>query len=144
MKKKISEMTDEEIRLLNKSRDKSIDPQKHEFGGYEQNPLFEKTIKIYKKDLYPRTGRHTKSIKQLGKYKETSKGVYIFWYNDDVVYVGQSKTLQPKLSVHKTMNNSWAWNYISWLPEKIDGERFMIESYLIRLYKPKYNIIGIE
>ena len=110
---------------------------------YGSFPITEMTITIYSKDIYPKIFRKTKNIyDKISMMYNESAGVYILWYKDDVVYVGQSKDVCKRLMRHNNDHTSWKWNYVSFIPCKDEAMRMMKELMLINYYQPRYNKIG--
>ena len=104
--------------------------------------LSEKELLIFHKEilideLTSRVTRHSKRIKYLGKY---CGGIYVLWNKDDIVYVGQTKNLQNRLHQHKDDHPNWKWNYLSFIEEKNQADRVIVEAMLIKRCHPTYNI----
>lgn len=82
-----------------------------------------------------------------------SSGVYIFKSNDEVIYVGSSKNLYKRMSVHNTaIKKGSAHGYKQDLYQYLQSNHFIVEfqltddyrqleQKLVEKYNPKYNAI---
>ena len=99
-----------------------------------------------------------KTISNLPKIKitkdnfsklSTNPGVYIFWRNNKVVYVGKAVNLKKRLSSYlqlkldpKTSKMISSAESLCYIKVENELEALLLESYLIKKYQPKYNIIA--
>ena len=63
------------------------------------------------------------------------RGIYFLFYDDELVYIGQSENVHKRVPCHivdKKFNN---WNYIEYPEEDLDE----LEAEYILKYQPKYN-----
>ena len=92
-----------------------------------------KTISFDLNKIYPKRSRQYRH----GSYEP---GVYLLWYNEKVVYVGQTKQdVRKRLLKHENKK----WNRYSFVPVINENERLMTELLLIEHFNPMYNKIGI-
>lgn len=90
--------------------------------------LVSKKIELRDYELYPKIPK-----KNRKKYNKTTNCVYVLWYNDDIVYVGQTAKFGTR--VHKDK----VWNFFSLIQVDDYVERSMKELLLIDYYQPHYN-----
>lgn len=77
-----------------------------------------------------------------------SAGVYTFWENDIPIYIGKSVNLKSRLNSYllpnlgaKTKAMVKAAQKVTFIKVNSDLESLLLESSLIKKYKPKYNIV---
>ncbi len=75
-------------------------------------------------------------------------GVYTFWKNKTPIYIGKSVNLKSRLNSYlaitlgiKTAKMVSEADEVSFVEVNSDLESLLLESFLIKKYKPKYNIV---
>ena len=75
-------------------------------------------------------------------------GVYTFWQNKKPIYIGKSVNLKSRLNSYlavnlgvKTQQMVSSSNDLTFIEVQSDLESLLLESALIKKYKPKYNIV---
>ncbi|MFZ3301410.1 MAG: GIY-YIG nuclease family protein [Microgenomates group bacterium] len=75
-------------------------------------------------------------------------GVYTFWKDKDPIYIGKSVNLKSRLNSYlaitlgiKTAKMVSEADEVSYVEVNSDLESLLLESYLIKKHKPKYNIV---
>lgn len=92
-------------------------------------------------------------ISKFGFTKESAKrtpegeGVYIFWNDKNVIYIGKSKSLKSRLDSYlsaflspKTSQLVAETKFLSTIRSSSELEALLLEALLIKTYLPKYNI----
>jgi hypothetical protein len=69
-------------------------------------------------------------------YPSQSKGVYILFKEDKIVYIGITIHIKSRLSQHRSLYN---FDYYLFHPNKDNLRRSIVEAVLIRKYKPPFN-----
>lgn len=84
--------------------------------------------------------------KNLYKKLPETPGVYIFWQNKTPIYIGKAKNLKSRVSSYfstnlgpKTSRMISDSNYFSYIKVISELESLLLESTLIRKFKPKFN-----
>lgn len=76
-----------------------------------------------------------------GKLSFNMIGCYFLWYQNNIVYIGESTCIMSRLVQHqkegKKVFDRWTFKQIS----GSDKQRLSHEKKLIKHYKPKYNIV---
>lgn len=75
-------------------------------------------------------------------------GVYIFWKEKTPIYIGKSVNLKSRLNSYlnlnlgvKTRQMLMETNSVTYIEVTSDLESLLLEAYLIKKHKPKYNIV---
>ena len=76
-------------------------------------------------------------------------GIYIFWNNNKIIYIGKAINLKNRLNSYlqinldlKTRNMVNLSQDVSYIKVENELEALLLEAYLIKKYQPKYNIIA--
>ena len=76
-----------------------------------------------------------------GKLSFNIIGCYFLWYENNIVYIGESTCIMSRIVQHQKENKKL---FDRWTFKKISGsdkQRLSHEKKLIQHYKPKYNIV---
>ena len=75
-------------------------------------------------------------------------GIYIFWQKEVRIYIGKSINLRARINSYfqtnlgpKTKRMVEEADKITFIQVTSDLESLLLESYLIKTWKPKYNIL---
>lgn len=84
-------------------------------------------------------------LKRYDKPKCVS-GVYILFYKDEIVYIGQSYSIYERITRHacgqlKANEKLKIWDSFAYIEVNGRINRLTMETELLQLYKPKYNTI---
>lgn len=93
--------------------------------------------------------KKVKISKNNFKLLPKSPGIYIFWYKNNVIYIGKAINLKNRLYSYLQINLDIKTRKMISLSEKFsfievenELEALLLEAYLIKKYQPKYNIIA--
>lgn len=85
----------------------------------------------------------------LPKNLSTESGVYIFWHNQKILYIGKAKNIKERLKSYltlqvgpKTKDMLKNANFLSIIKTENEIQSLLLEANLIRNYQPKYNTIA--
>ncbi|MFC1624831.1 GIY-YIG nuclease family protein [Patescibacteria group bacterium] len=90
-----------------------------------------------------------KISKENFKYLPKNPGIYIFWQKNKVIYIGKAINLKNRLNSYlqikldlKTKKMMSIAEKTSYIKVENELEALLLESFLIKKYQPKYNIIA--
>lgn len=75
--------------------------------------------------------------------KKLTSGVYFLYKGDELVYIGESDSIFSRVGTHI---REGVKDFDTWAYHEIEGtrERKALEGFLISIYKPKYNEVGLN